>query len=117
MPPFVTQLRTPAEAILLAPQGADAVITIRVQMLEAWDAVKVIAEPRTSVSRVKAQSISGTCTLVTSVNGVSINTASVSSVLASATLSTAITAGQPIDLVISANAAAVGVSVSISYTR
>ena len=57
MPPFVTQLRTPADAILLAPQGADAVITIRVQMLEAWDAVKVIAEPRTSVSRVKAQAL------------------------------------------------------------
>ena len=56
MPPFVTQLRTPPEAILLASEGAPT-ITIRVQMLEAWDAVKVIAEPRTSVSRVKAQAL------------------------------------------------------------
>lgn len=54
MPPFVTQLRTPAEAITLAAEGASA-ITIRVQLLEAWDAVKVIAEPRTSVAQVKAR--------------------------------------------------------------
>ncbi|MCC7053934.1 MAG: hypothetical protein IT355_11790 [Gemmatimonadaceae bacterium] len=53
MPPFVTQLRTPAEAITLAPAGA-AAITIRVQLLEAWDAVKVVVEPRTTVAAVKA---------------------------------------------------------------
>ncbi len=56
MPPFVTQLRTPAEAITLAPAGAMA-ITIRVQLLEAWDAVKVIAEPGTSVAQVKARAL------------------------------------------------------------
>jgi hypothetical protein len=56
MPPFVTQLRTPAEAIALAPVGADS-ITIRVQLLEAWDAVKIIAEPRTSVAAVKARAL------------------------------------------------------------
>ncbi len=56
MPPFVTQLRTPAEAISLAPDGPSA-ITIRVQMLEAWDAVKVIAEPGTLVARVKAAAL------------------------------------------------------------
>jgi hypothetical protein len=56
MPPFVTQLRTPAEAISLAPPGA-ASITLRVQMLEAWDAVKVIAEPTTSVATVKARAL------------------------------------------------------------
>jgi hypothetical protein len=56
MPPFVTQLRTPAEPIMLAPEGVPT-ITIRVQMLEAWDAVKVVAEPHTSVSRVKAQAL------------------------------------------------------------
>jgi uncharacterized protein GlcG (DUF336 family) len=56
MPPFVTQLRTPAEAISLAPEGATA-ITIRVQLLEAWDAVKVIVEPRTTVATVKARAL------------------------------------------------------------
>ena len=56
MPPFVSQLRTRAEAIMLAPDGAPT-ITIRVQMLEAWDAVKVIVEPHTSVSGVKAQAL------------------------------------------------------------
>ncbi len=54
MPPFVNQLRAPAEAISLAPDGA-ASITFRVQMLEAWDAVKVVAEPRMSIASVKAQ--------------------------------------------------------------
>lgn len=56
MPPFVTQLRTPAEAITLAPEGA-AAITIRVQLLEAWDAVKVVVEPRTPVATVKARAL------------------------------------------------------------
>ena len=56
MPPFVTQLRTPAEAITLAPNGA-AVITIRVQLLEAWDAVKVVVEPGTPVATVKARAL------------------------------------------------------------
>lgn len=57
MPPFVTQLRVPAEALSLAPAGADA-ITIRVQLLEAWDAVKVVAEPGASVATVKARVLS-----------------------------------------------------------
>lgn len=56
MPPFVNQLRAPAEAITLAPDGAVS-ITFRVQMLEAWDAVKVIAEPGTSVAVVKARAL------------------------------------------------------------
>jgi hypothetical protein len=56
MPPFVTQLRTPAEAISLGADGAPT-ITIRVQLLEAWDAVKVTVEPRTSVANVKARSL------------------------------------------------------------
>jgi hypothetical protein len=56
MPPFVTQLRTPAEAIMLAPAGAPA-ITIRVQLLDAWDAVKVIVEPSTLVATVKAKAL------------------------------------------------------------
>jgi uncharacterized protein GlcG (DUF336 family) len=53
MPPFVTQLRTPPSALTLAPVGAPA-LTIRVQMLEAWDAVKVVAEPTMAVAVVKA---------------------------------------------------------------
>jgi len=56
MPPFVTQLRTPAEAIALAPPGA-ASITIRVQLLEAWDAVKMTVEPQMSVAIVKARAL------------------------------------------------------------
>ena len=56
MPPFVNQLRTPAEAISLAPSGA-ASITFRVQLLEAWDAVRVVAEPHTSVATVKARAL------------------------------------------------------------
>lgn len=56
MPPFVTQLRTPAEAITLAPAGA-AALTIRVQLLEAWDAVKVVVEPTASVATVKARAL------------------------------------------------------------
>lgn len=56
MPPFVTQLRTPAEAITLASDGAPT-ITIRVQMLEAWDAVKVVVDPRTLVAVVKARAV------------------------------------------------------------
>ncbi len=56
MPPFVTQLRTPADAIQIAPIGVDA-ITIRVQLLEAWDAVKVVAEPATPVATVKARAL------------------------------------------------------------
>ena len=56
MPPFVNQLRTPAAAISLAPDGAD-VITFRVQLLEAWDAVQVRAEPQTTVAAVKARAL------------------------------------------------------------
>ncbi|HYW49859.1 MAG TPA: hypothetical protein VE861_04585 [Gemmatimonadaceae bacterium] len=56
MPPFVTQLRTPADAISLASPGA-ATITIRVQMLEAWDALKVIVEPMTPVATVKSRAL------------------------------------------------------------
>lgn len=56
MPLFVNQLRTPAAAIVLAPDGADA-ITFRVQLLEAWDAVKVLAKPSTSVAVVKAHAL------------------------------------------------------------
>lgn len=56
MPPFVTQLRTPAEAITLAPADANA-ITIRVQLLEAWDAVKVVASPSATVAEVKAKAL------------------------------------------------------------
>jgi hypothetical protein len=56
MPPFVTQLRTPAEAIQIAPDGAEC-ITIRVQLLEAWDAVKIVAEPTTTVAVVKTRAL------------------------------------------------------------
>ncbi len=56
MPPFVTQLRTPAEPITIAPVGADA-MTIRVQLLEAWDAVRIVASPDTPVAIVKARAL------------------------------------------------------------
>jgi uncharacterized protein GlcG (DUF336 family) len=56
MPPFVTQLRVPAAAIVIGTPDAEQ-ITIRVQLLEAWDAVKVAVHPREQVSAVKSRAL------------------------------------------------------------
>lgn len=50
--PFVTTLRTRGSTINLAPQGA-AAITIRVEMPEVWDVVRVVASPAQPVIEVK----------------------------------------------------------------
>jgi hypothetical protein len=42
--PFVTQLRTRGDVIRLAPAGAPA-ITVRVEMPEVWDTVRVAVAP------------------------------------------------------------------------
>jgi len=50
--PFVTTLRSRKSEIRLAPEGA-AAITIRVEMPEVWDVVKISAAPTTPVVSVK----------------------------------------------------------------
>ncbi len=50
--PFVTQLRTRGAAIDLA-QGAEHAFLIRSQVHEAWDAVKLLVAPHTTVAAVK----------------------------------------------------------------
>jgi hypothetical protein len=54
--PFVTTLRSRAAAIRLVPEGA-AAITIRVEMPEVWDVVKVITAPTTPVLSVKQSAL------------------------------------------------------------
>lgn len=51
--PFVVSLRVPAEALALAPAGTPGLLALRVQVAEAWDAVRVEALPSTPVSEVK----------------------------------------------------------------
>jgi hypothetical protein len=55
--PFVTGLRARPEPVALAPEGAREAWTIRVQCLEAWDAVRVHVLPTTPVRDVKAAAI------------------------------------------------------------
>jgi hypothetical protein len=50
--PFVAQLRARGEALRLAPVGA-AAITVRVEMPEVWDTVKVIVSPLEPIVRFK----------------------------------------------------------------
>ena len=50
--PFVTTLRTRGAAIDIAPQGAPT-ITIRVEMPEVWDVVRIVAAPTQPVIEVK----------------------------------------------------------------
>ena len=54
--PFVAQLRTRGDVIELAPGNASA-ITIRVQMPEVWDVVRVHASPDEPVSIVKRRAL------------------------------------------------------------
>ena len=54
--PFVTQLRSRPSTIHLAPAGANA-ITIRVEMPEVWDAVRVHASPDERVLTVKRRAL------------------------------------------------------------
>lgn len=50
--PFVTQLRTRRAPVALAQPGPGS-ITFRVEAVELWDTVRVVAHPDTSVTDVK----------------------------------------------------------------
>ena len=50
--PFVTTLRARPATIRLAPEGVE-VVTIRVEMPEVWDVVRIVAPPTESVLAVK----------------------------------------------------------------
>jgi hypothetical protein len=54
--PFVTQLRTRGDVIQMAPIGT-AFITVRVEMPEVWDVVRVAVLPTESVLAVKLRAL------------------------------------------------------------
>lgn len=54
--PFVTQLRTRGDVIQMAPAGATS-ITVRVEMPEVWDVVRVAVAPSDSVLAVKLRAL------------------------------------------------------------
>jgi hypothetical protein len=54
--PFVASLRTRRDTIRLGAPGASA-ITIRVQLADAWDAVRIETPPSESVLAVKAAAL------------------------------------------------------------
>jgi hypothetical protein len=54
--PFVTGLRSRAATIRLAPEGA-ATITIRVEMPEVWDVVRIVVAATEPVIAVKARAL------------------------------------------------------------
>ena len=54
--PFVAQLRARPEVIRLGT-GSEPVITVRVQVPEVWDTVRVDAPPDTSVLTVKTHAL------------------------------------------------------------
>ena len=54
--PFVTSLRARPDTITIGEPGASA-ITIRAQLAEAWDAVRVSVSPAESVATVKARAL------------------------------------------------------------
>jgi hypothetical protein len=54
--PFVTTLRARPGTVTVGSPG-DSALTIRVQLLEAWDAVRVVADPGETVATVKAAAL------------------------------------------------------------
>jgi hypothetical protein len=54
--PFVTQLRTRGDVIQMAPVGT-ASITVRVEMPEVWDVVRVAVLPAESVLALKLRAL------------------------------------------------------------
>jgi len=54
--PFVAQLRARTGTLRLIPQGSRG-ITIRVEMPEVWDTVRLIVSPREPVLTVKVRSL------------------------------------------------------------
>jgi hypothetical protein len=56
MPPFVTTLRSRKGTIRLAPEGENA-ITVRVEMPDVWDVVRVEVMPSDQVLEVKKHAL------------------------------------------------------------
>ena len=54
--PFVTQLRTRGDVIQMAPAGV-AASTVRVEMPEVWDVVRVAVAPTESVLALKLRAL------------------------------------------------------------
>lgn len=54
--PFVASLRARRATIRVAPEGADT-ITIRVEMPEVWDVVRIVASPAQPVVEVKLRAL------------------------------------------------------------
>lgn len=54
--PFVTQLRSRGDVIRMAPAGAPA-ITVRVEMPEVWDTVRVAVTPAEPVLGLKLRAL------------------------------------------------------------
>jgi len=55
--PFVSNLRARKSTITLAPEGAADAITIRVEMPEVWDVVRIVVLPTDSVLEVKQRAL------------------------------------------------------------
>ena len=60
--PFVTQLRTRGDVIRMAPAGAES-ITVRVEMPEVWDVVRVAVAPTESVLALKLRALAALYTV------------------------------------------------------
>jgi len=58
--PFVASLRARPSTIHTAPEGTDT-ITIRVEMPEVWDVVRIVASPSQPVVEVKLRAIEALC--------------------------------------------------------
>jgi hypothetical protein len=54
--PFVSQLRARTGTIRLTPAGGQS-ITIRVEMPEVWDAVRIVASPREPLLTIKVRAL------------------------------------------------------------
>jgi hypothetical protein len=58
--PFVASLRSRPSTISIAPDGTDT-ITIRVEMPEVWDVVRMVAAPSQPVVEVKLRAVEALC--------------------------------------------------------
>lgn len=56
MSAFVNQLRVRGEPLRIAPAGVPA-ITVRVEMAEVWDTVRIVASPEEPVLSVKVRAL------------------------------------------------------------
>ena len=55
--PFVTNLRSRKSTITLASEGSADAITIRVEMPEVWDVVRIVVLPTDAVIEVKQRAL------------------------------------------------------------